>query len=853
MTELTVQFGSVPINIRLPESSLETARQVDRVKAIANDVESEAAAAKSAADEASLYASSALGFLNGVMFETPAAGISGTGDGDFFTVRGNDSYADLYLNASGNAVLQASYPSKAALDAAFAIQSGMLFTAMNAALIPNNVTRIDIAGYRRAGIGACQLFLWQPPMAELDPAGEGYWWTHSDNDTKKWFIPQAEGTPEMVGAFADDAQFGRNDAQHGSDDWEFLKAAIDYFHLVRLTGKYYSSKCLNIYRGSSIAGQFGTGAGNYSSRVRFARGNVGFLYHRFDTSADDSGKMPTIVSHGRGGADGFCLSTLEIVCGQGEYVPYDGANLTEHAVQTKCRGKIQHLRIFGPMGDGIRANNTSVSADPEQRGNSNGLIVHNVRVEDATGSPVHFAGADCNTGSTSGVNGYNCGGPTILEASLLGNQHDYPHASFCGRAGRVFYGGWRWYCLKPSLASDEVPGTGTAWHRGSAVSQADDWVQGKPYWYGGSYVVSGANSRCLFNNPYIEGKSGPFHIVDQPNTRVWIASGLLDADGIDVVGTYGRLSDEGIKLTGRDFITAPGLGASYGYGSMGTVAHLHNSGSINATRGAGLEFRVGYEADGTTPHSVGRIGAVANNGLNARGELRFELFDPASGQTQPVLASSATAFRPWTDNTVSLGTGPNRFSQIFAGSSAISTSDEDTKTHIGDVFEDILDAWGKVEWCRFKMRDAIALKGEDGARWHFGLVAQKIAAVFSDHGLDGQELGLLCYDEWPEIREPVFEETEEEETFIERGEVVDEVTGLTVVGMIETTRPISRTRDSGTTRVLQEAGSLWGVRYAEASALEAAWQRRESARTKIALAAMEDRISALEAAAATNA
>ncbi|MCZ7839338.1 tail fiber domain-containing protein, partial [Leclercia adecarboxylata] len=63
--------------------------------------------------------------------------------------------------------------------------------------------------------------------------------------------------------------------------------------------------------------------------------------------------------------------------------------------------------------------------------------------------------------------------------------------------------------------------------------------------------------------------------------------------------------------------------------------------------------------------------------------------------------------------------------------------------------DSLLDAWEMVDWgTRFKFDDAIAIKGEDGARWHFGLIAQRVEAVFAEHGIDGFSLGLLCYDEW---------------------------------------------------------------------------------------------------------
>ena len=55
----------------------------------------------------------------------------------------------------------------------------------------------------------------------------------------------------------------------------------------------------------------------------------------------------------------------------------------------------------------------------------------------------------------------------------------------------------------------------------------------------------------------------------------------------------------------------------------------------------------------------------------------------------------------------------------------------------------------------FKFNDAVESKG-DGARWHFGVIAQEVKAAFESEGLVAEEYGLFCYDEWqeqPEIKD----------------------------------------------------------------------------------------------------
>jgi hypothetical protein len=142
---------------------------------------------------------------------------------------------------------------------------------------------------------------------------------------------------------------------------------------------------------------------------------------------------------------------------------------------------------------------------------------------------------------------------------------------------------------------------------------------------------------------------------------------------------------------------------------------------------------------------------------------------------------------PQTDNLKSAGTGALRFSVIYAGTGAINTSDEREKQDIDDIPDAWLDAWADVRWQRYRFRDSVAAKG-NGARWHVGVVAQRVRDVFAEHGLDAFEIGLLCYDKWGA------------ESAISDGEKA-----------LTPARP---------------AGDRYGIRYDEAFALECALLRR---------------------------
>jgi hypothetical protein len=142
---------------------------------------------------------------------------------------------------------------------------------------------------------------------------------------------------------------------------------------------------------------------------------------------------------------------------------------------------------------------------------------------------------------------------------------------------------------------------------------------------------------------------------------------------------------------------------------------------------------------------------------------------------------------PQTDNLKSAGTGALRFSVIYAGTGAINTSDEREKQDIDDIPDAWLDAWADVRWQRYRFRDSVAAKG-NGARWHVGVVAQRVRDVFAEHGLDAFEIGLLCYDKWGA------------ESAISDGEKA-----------LTPARP---------------AGDRYGIRYDEALAMECALLRR---------------------------
>lgn len=131
--------------------------------------------------------------------------------------------------------------------------------------------------------------------------------------------------------------------------------------------------------------------------------------------------------------------------------------------------------------------------------------------------------------------------------------------------------------------------------------------------------------------------------------------------------------------------------------------------------------------------------------------LRNPAFDDIgiyTGGTERLHITSFGTLYPTTDNIVSCGAAANRWSVVYAGTGAINTSDDREKLYLSVIDAEhavAIELKGLMK--KFKYRDAVEKKGEN-ARIHFGASAQTVKATFEKHGLNADEYGMLCYDEW---------------------------------------------------------------------------------------------------------
>ena len=190
---------------------------------------------------------------------------------------------------------------------------------------------------------------------------------------------------------------------------------------------------------------------------------------------------------------------------------------------------------------------------------------------------------------------------------------------------------------------------------------------------------------------------------------------------------------------------------------------------------------------------------------------------------------------PLADNVYSLGNAAKRFTQVFAASATINTSDEREKENISAIPDEVLDAWEDVQFNLFQFKDAVEKKGV-AARLHSALVAQRVMAVFAQHNLDAFRYGLLCYDKWD--AKDWDEEVEVTPAKYKTVKIADEE----AVGGYRYEEQLVSEAVYKTVHHHEDGGNRYGIRYEEALCMEAACQRRKVARLEARLAALEAKL-----------
>ena len=164
-----------------------------------------------------------------------------------------------------------------------------------------------------------------------------------------------------------------------------------------------------------------------------------------------------------------------------------------------------------------------------------------------------------------------------------------------------------------------------------------------------------------------------------------------------------------------------------------------------------------------------------------------------------------------------LGSSTYQWKDCYLTNSPIVSSDRRLKQNFESVPESVFVAWGNVNFQVYKFKEAVAKKGEANARKHVGLVAQDIIEAFQAQGLDAFDYGIVCHDSWEDQYQQV--------------EVSHTPAVLDKQGNVVT--PENTVYEN---RKVKDAGDVYTVRYEEALALEAAYQRWKLGKIEAALA-----------------
>ncbi len=341
-----------------------------------------------------------------------------------------------------------------------------------------------------------------------------------------------------------------------------------------------------------------------------------------------------------------------------------------------------------------------------------------------------------------------------------------------------------------------------------------------------------------FGQPYCTATDCTFDGVQigiKIENKTTTGEGFEEYDGADycsVIGCVFRDAENGIsvarnevKVIGNTFSSCVS-GISFTSNSATKSLCCENSfencdTTISAVSGLQSHCwfnNAGAEQSVTTVLSEGKEHGLS---INVKNFLRIMAgektpFAAYTSEQQPDGYLRLGSAQPKTDSASALGTSSLRWSEVYAATGAINTSDQRVKSSVANASDTLLDAVGSVPIHTFQFKDAVEKKGSDAARFHAGVIAQEVASAFQSKGLDATRYGLFCHDTWQDEYETV-EVVDQPEVLDENGEVVSPA--------------VTHTEQ----KLITAAGDRYGIRYEELLMLECARLRRELQRMKIAL------------------
>lgn len=154
--------------------------------------------------------------------------------------------------------------------------------------------------------------------------------------------------------------------------------------------------------------------------------------------------------------------------------------------------------------------------------------------------------------------------------------------------------------------------------------------------------------------------------------------------------------------------------------------------------------RVGYITCAVADNST--ITSSGSTNVGIRGAVRIQACSDGATRDGEGVEVMDNTLRPTIDDTLNLGTSNRRWKAIYATTDVISTSDENAKQDIEEIPDEVLEAWGSVNFKQFKFKDEVTKEGDE-AKLYCGVIAQQVMKVFNDAGLNACDYGLICEEE----------------------------------------------------------------------------------------------------------
>lgn len=729
------------------------------------------------------------------------------------------------------------------------VMSVGLFSALGGIAVPAGTTLIQTSGHGVEGRGH-GLYIEDTSLTDADVAAHSramkktannrYFRLSLNQQIRLWHFGAA-GAPTndsagMLAAFAYLEKYAGNVSTYHMATQGVYIAAQDHF--------YFGGQTFERLNKVDVYGDNSGLLGDPASTLEWDDGTPGFIIQAYNTDGQTGDASSPLHKAG----DGTALIGLNLVSRYATSL----SESESHAVQLRGRGTVQRCNALNWAGNMVHI--AADAGDATIEGNANLWVVDTVTATNCRNTLWVQAG-NVNAGMSRKVVGISNRQGNIVEQSFLGNYHGQSFNELCGAvpgaiptwcaySGRIFAVKWGQgtWCSTNAPPTSDTSNTGWLFLGAGAANSTVNrptWVSGMTWRAGGGILSTCINTPCVFDTTYSESGGPPSQAAQAVHIRdATEAAGIYGIDGLGNPVVTGAAGGELRMSSGHMAITAGHLNVRGDGG--GTVATLgRDTGTldciVNLQSGSANcwvyfdSYNAGFSREGTI--------VTFNGGMKVQGKTVLRLGTASAD----IMQVAAGAVIPMTDNAIDLGSASNRWGVVYAGTGTINTSDKRLKTGIARVGDTALDAWADVEWQQFKFKEAVRSKGREAARVHTGLVAQQVQQAFERHKLDGFALGLLCHDEWDDEHEPVFveqeywhEQTLEPEPGSAEPRIVRE----------KRTRMVQQLDGKGKpkTRLSRKAGDVFGVRYEEALAMEAALMRRTVER-------LEQRVRALEKAA----